>query len=203
MTAQPSHARVPVASEDLMRADLYGFLANMLARPPDEAALARIASLSGDDGEIGRAFGELSRRAAVTDARQAAREFDALFIGLGRGELVPFASFYLTGFLNEKPLVRLRDDMRRLGIARADGVSEPEDAIASLLEIMAGLIRGEFGDPRATGDQAAFFEAHVAPWAGHFFSDLEGAASAVFYAPLGRIGRCFVEVEREAFRMFA
>lgn len=201
MTAQPSEVRVPVPSEDLLRADLYGFLASLLARPPSDGTLARTAKLTADESEIGQGIGALAKLAARLGPQEVTREYNALFIGLGRGELIPYASYYLTGFLNERPLARLRADMGRLGIARAEGLSEPEDSIASLSDMMAGLIRGDFGDPAPIGAQARFFEAHLAPWARHFYADLEGAKASVFYAPVGRIGRTFMEIESEAFRM--
>jgi TorA maturation chaperone TorD len=190
-----------VSGEDLLRADLYGFIAALLSAPPNAQTLAQTAGLTGDETEIGAAIIALSRVANGRSPGAVRREYDALFIGLGRGELLPHASFYLTGFLNEKPLAKLRDDMARLGVARADGVSEPEDHIASLCETMAGMIRGTFGDPTPLTEQKRFFEAHLSPWAAHFFADLEGAESSVFYAPVGTIGRAFVEIEREAFRM--
>ena len=93
--------------------------------------------------------------------------------------------------------------MARLGIQRAENVKEPEDNIASLCEMMAGLIRGRFGEPQTLADQKAFFTKHIAPWASHFFTDLEAAEGSVFYAPVGKIGRAFMEIEIEAFRMEA
>ena len=128
-------------------------------------------------------------------------EFNALFIGLGRGELLPYASYYLTGFLNEKPLASLRSDMARMSMTRAKNVYEPEDNIASLMEMMGGMIVGNFGDPATLDDQKDFFNKHVGPWAGHFFSDLEAAKTSVLYASVGAVGREFMEIEREAFRM--
>ncbi len=114
------------------------------------------------------------------------REYDDLFIGLVRGEVLPYASYYLTGFLNEKPLALLRRDMARLGIARTPDVQEPEDHIASICEMMAGLIRGRFGGPVGLTAQREFFAAHLAPWAEHFFGDLEGAKNARFLRARGR-----------------
>jgi TorA maturation chaperone TorD len=136
-----------------------------------------------------------------TSSREVEDEFNALFIGLAQGEVTPYGSFYLTGFLYEKPLARLRSDLARLGIAAADGASEPEDHIAALCETMAGLIDGRFGAPLTLPEQRQFFERHVAPWAGRFFDDLAGAKSARFYMPVGGIGRLFIDVEKEAFAM--
>lgn len=200
MSARAAAATV-LQDEDALRADLYGFLSRLLAAPPDDDFLDRTRSLGGDDTSIGRGIAALAMLAGRMRASEVRREFDALFIGLGRGELIPHASYYLTGFLNEKPLARLRADMGRLGIARADGVAEPEDGIAPLCEMMAGLIRGDFGAPADLATQRRFFETHLEPWAAHFFADLEGAEGSVFYAPVGRIGRSFMDVEREGFRM--
>jgi len=190
-----------VAEEDRLRADLYDFLSVLLAGPPSRELLAKTASLSGDDSGLGQAIGGLSRTAGATTPEQAAREFNALFIGLGRGELLPYASYYLTGFLNEKPLALLRRDMAAHAITRAPNVFEPEDNIASLMEMMGGMIVGRFGAPSGLGAQKTFWNRHVGPWAGHFFSDLEAARNSVLYASVGAVGRVFMDIEREAFRM--
>ena len=192
-----------IAEEDKLRADFYDFLAALLARPPSQDLLQKTANLTGDDSELGKAIQSLARVAAVTRERAAESEFTALFIGLGRGELLPYASYYLTGFLNEKPLAALRGDMAALRISRAPNVFEPEDNIASLLEMMAGMITGRFGEPVSLQRQTEFFNKHIAPWAPHFFTDLEGAESSVFYASVGAAGKAFIEIEREAFRMSA
>ncbi|MEM7668597.1 MAG: molecular chaperone TorD family protein [Pseudomonadota bacterium] len=192
-----------VGEEDLLRADLYDLLSAVLASPPKRDLLDRVSKLAGDDGTLGRSVAALSRVAKATTAKSAEREFNALFVGVGRGELLPYASYYLTGFLNEKPLALLRNDMARLGIERAENVFEPEDNIASLCEMMAGLIRGRFGDPAPVAVQRDFFNTHLGPWGEHFFTDLEGAKGSIFYAPVGAIGRAFMDIEREAFRMSA
>ncbi len=192
-----------IAEEDRLRADFYDFLGALLAGPPDRALLDRTAALKGDDTALGQAIGTLARIAAKTNPAQVEREFTELFIGVGRGELLPYASYYLTGFLNERPLAALRGEMAALGITRAPNVFEPEDNIASLFEMMAGMITGRFGAPVPLARQAAFFNTHVGSWAGHFMADLEQARSAVFYAPVGTAGRIFVDIEREAFRMMA
>ena len=192
-----------IAEEDALRADLYDFLSALLAGPPAKALLSQAAGLTGDDSDLGKAIATLARVAKVTNEIGAEREFNALFIGLARGELMPYASYYLTGFLNEKPLATLRGDMAALRITRAPNVYEPEDNIASLLEMMAGKIRGRFGAPVPLQRQKDFFFKHIAPWAEHFFSDLEGAKSSVFYAPVGTVGKAFLEIETQAFRMGA
>jgi len=192
---------IRIGDEDQMRADLYAFLSALLASPPDRELLDRTARLKGDATPLGRAIDSLAKLARAATPGSVEREFNELFIGLGRGELVPYASFYLTGFLNEKPLAVLRKDMARHGIARASGVFEPEDGIASLMEMMAALIEGRFAPPAPLAEQRDFFARNIGPWAGHFFADLEGAKTSVFYAPVGAIGRLFVDIEREAFRL--
>jgi TorA maturation chaperone TorD len=150
---------------------------------------------------MGKAIATLARVAGTLGERDVEREYHALFIGIGRGELLPYASFYMTGFLNEKPLAALRNDMMRLSIERSPGVFEPEDNIGSLCEMMAGMIVGRFGKAAPLAEQQEFFNRHLAPWASHFFTDLEGAKGSLFYAPVGAIGRLFMGIEKEAFRM--
>lgn len=190
-----------VAPEDQARAALYRFIARLLSAPPQTGDLAVAASITGDDSPLGRALSSLAGCAAATTPQMAGEQFQTLFIGLGRGELVPYASYYLTGFLQEKPLARLRADMDRLGIARSPDVAEPEDHIASVLEIMAGLIDGAFGEPLPPSGQKNFFDAHVGNWADHFFSDLAKSPTSEFYRAVGDTGRLFLSVEQEAFLM--
>lgn len=197
-TAAPLAQQSP---EELLRADLYDVLAALLSKPPNADLLKKTAALSGDDSDLGKAISALSRIAKAVTEKSVTSEYNALFIGLGRGELLPFASFYLTGFLNEKPLAQLRQDMSDIGIERQDDVFEPEDHIATVCEIMSGLIRGSFGEPHSVEEQKRFFESHVGTWAGHFFEDLEAAKGSVFYAPVGTIGRALMDIETEAFRM--
>jgi TorA maturation chaperone TorD len=187
---------------DLLRAQCYSLLAQLLVRQPDGSLLARVAALKGDDTPFGGALSRLAA-AARTDEAAAEREYFALFIGVARGELVPYASYYLTGFLNEKPLAKLRADMQALGIARKTDVKEPEDHIASICEMMAGLIAGSFGAPADLAAQRAFYDKHLAPWAGKFFADLEKAQAADLYRPVGEIGQLFLAIEAEAFGMTA
>lgn len=186
---------------ELARARLWQLLGLCLRAAPDAATLRLIAGLRGDASPLGMALGELAARARTSDPARLAREHHDLFIGLARGELVPYASYYLTGFLHEKPLAVLRGDMAALGIARTPGLAEPEDHIASLAESMAGLIAGDFTVDAA--GQQRFFERHIAPWAERFFADLEGAAAADFYRPVGTLGRQLIGIETTAYALAA
>lgn len=201
MTSTAQNAAIQ--TEDRLRADLYNFLGLLLAGPADAGLLDQTAGLTGDDSELGRSISALARVAAASRPAAVESEYNALFIGVGRGELLPYASYYLTGFLNEKPLAVLRNDMAAHRITRAKNVFEPEDNIASLMEMMGGLIIGRFGGPATVTDQKTFYNKHIGPWASHFFTDLEAAKNSVLYASVGAVGRCFMEIEREAFRMTA
>jgi len=194
-----SEIPVPIPEEEQMRAEFYGMLARVLVAPPDDALLGALARLSGDDSELGAAVRDLAHRAGATNAEAVAREYHDLFIGLGRGELLPYASYYLTGFLHEKPLADLRGAFAKLGIERASAVKEPEDHIAALCDVMAGLITGAFGPPSSIETQRTFFDAFIAPWVPRFFHDLEAAQSATLYTAVGRVGRLFMHIEQTAF----
>jgi TorA maturation chaperone TorD len=192
-----------ITDEDRLRADLYNYLGLMLSAPPDQMLLDQTAALTGDDTDLGQAIKGLARVAKVSKPSAVRSEFNALFIGLGRGELLPYASYYLTGFLNEKPLANLRATMANFGMVRADDVFEPEDNIASLMEMMAGMIVGRFGRVATLQEQNEFFNAHIGTWSTHYFTDLQAAKSSVLYASVGAVGSAFMNIEREAFRMTA
>ena len=175
----------------------------MLAAPPDRDGIRQVSELLGDDTALGSAVSGLGAAARVASDETVEREFHDLFIGVGRGELVPFGSFYLAGFLMEKPLADLRDDMASLGIERAQGVHEPEDHIASVLEIMAAMIDGSFDLDVDFMRQRQFYEKHVGSWADRFFRDLEVAETARFYRAVGTLGREFLDIESTAITMAA
>jgi TorA maturation chaperone TorD len=182
---------------DLARAREYALLATLLFRSPDAALLKRLAGLKGEPTPLGLAHAALGEAAARSDEARVGREYFELFVGLGRGELLPYASYYLTGFLYERPLARLRADLKRLGIEAASGQSEPEDHAAILCEIMAALA-GRQIEAAATAEQEIFAK-HLAPWISRFFADLERTQPADFYARVGALGRTFIEIETEAF----
>ncbi len=192
-----------VPEEDVLRARFYAILAHLLSEPPSADTLEFLRSLEGDDTDMGQAMKAVATVAGKTSLETVQDEFAGLFIGVVKGELMPYASYYLTGFLQEKPLAVLRGDMERLGIARADSLSEPEDHIGVLFEMMQGLILGSFGKPADVATQKEFFEAHILQWAPRFFGDLEKARSAVLYMPVGTMGRVFMEIEAQAFTMTA
>jgi len=200
MRNQGSEKRAQVVDEfDLARAQEYSLLSVLLLRSPDAQMLARLARLSGDASPLGLAHASLAEAAARTDAASVAREHHSLFTGLGRGELLPYASYYLTGFLHGRPLANLRQALLRIGIERLAGQSEPEDHAAILLEIMAGLASGTI--PAPPGTDREIFDDHLASWIARFFADLEQAESANFYATVGTFGRTFVEIETQSFRL--
>jgi len=182
---------------DLARAREYALLATLLGRSPDAPLLKRLAQLKGDATPLGLAHAALGETAQRSEEERVGREYFNLFVGLGRGELLPYASYYLTGFLYERPLARLRGDLRQLGVEAAPGQSEPEDHAAILCEIMAALVGKETSAP--AGADKDIFEKHLAPWIGRFFSDLERSPTAEFYACVGALGRTFMEIETEAY----
>lgn len=190
-----------ISEEDSSRAQEYSLLAALLRAAPSQDFLNRLAQLRGDASPIGMAHLVLGEVAEKTTAEKAEREYFDLFIGVGRGELLPYGSYYLTGFLHERPLARLREDLNSLGIERSTGVADPEDHAAILCEIMAGLITRKF--PSEAGADRKFFEKHMAPWFGRFFKDLEQAEGAKFYRAVGQLGREFMEIESEAFALSA
>lgn len=189
------HAVDPV---DAGRAHQYLLLASLLSAPPSKKLLGAIAALEGGETPLGGAHAALAEAASKAVASAVEREYFDLFIGVGRGEILPYASYYLTGFLHERPLARLRGDLAALGIERADNNTEPEDNAATLCEIMAGFADRRFA--ASYEQQQKFFEKHIAPWMGRMFADLEKAEAAKFYRSVGSLGRLFLEIETEAFK---
>jgi TorA maturation chaperone TorD len=185
---------------DQARAREYSLLATLLTRSPDAALLDRLAGLRGDSSPLGVAHAALAEAAARTDTKRVEREYFDLFIGVGRGELLPYASYYRTGFLHGRPLAQLREVLRRIGIERAGSLTEPEDHAAILLEVMAALAGGGIA-AAPEGAEREVFANHLAPWIGRFFKDLEQAKAADFYARVGALGGLFMTIETEAFTL--
>jgi TorA maturation chaperone TorD/DNA-binding transcriptional regulator YdaS (Cro superfamily) len=195
--SEPAVSDDAVDPIDAGRAEEYALLATLLSSAPSAALLEQIAQLNGDATPLGRAHATLADAASIAVATEIAREYFELFVGLGRGELLPYASYYLTGFLNERPLSRLREDLAALGIERVQHNFEPEDHAATLCEIMAGFAAARL--PASSEAQRAFFEKHVSRWMGRLFADMEKAKNAKFYRSVGTLGRIFLEIESEAF----
>lgn len=182
------------------RAGAYALLASLLRSTPSDEVLIQATALkdvpnNGDDLSVAMSMlglaAQHSQSAALDD------EYHALFIGLGRGELVPYGSWYLTGFLMEKPLGQLRHDLNLLGYQRDDRIKEPEDHIAALCEVMSMMIQ----EQRPTTVQMTFFKQHLAKWANRFFTDLEQTESAQFYQSVARFGMAFIDFENDYFEV--
>src|ERR1700730_6470023 len=184
---------------DAARAQEYALLSVLLARAPDPALLERLRALRGDASPLGMAHVALAAAAQRTHVERLARAHVDLFVRLGRGELLPYGSYYLTGFLHERPLARLRAHLGKLGLERTPGQAEPEDHAAHLCEVIAGLASRRF--PAPAGSDRELFEQHLAPWIGRFFADLEQAEAADFYRGVGRLGRVFIDIETDAFAL--
>jgi TorA maturation chaperone TorD len=205
-SASPAMAEPAFSDYNTLRAQQWGFIAHILASPPNSDTLHELAALEGDDTALGQSYAVLARTAAEMSPAEVEREFFELFIGVGRGELLPYASFYLTGFLNERPLADLRRDLAAMGVARAAGRHEPEDHIASIADVMSGLAAGDF-DASVLGcgaaGEAGFFARHLQPWSAQFFDDLAVSPSARFYRVVAEIGRIFTDIETRAFALEA
>ena len=193
-----------VSEEDGNRARLYGLLSRVLAEQMSDDTLEILRGLAAMSCEsaVGSALADIGREAVRTTRASSEEEYTALFHGMGSGgEVQPYLSFYLTGFVYEKPLAALRNDLVEMGIARTKVSSEPEDHMAFLCEVMNRLILGDCSQGLSLEMQQKFFGKHLAPWAINFFRDLESANSAKIYKPIGVLGRVFIEIEFEAFEM--
>ncbi len=200
MSAPATH---DTPSEERLRAGTYALLAGLLAAAPNEEMLERLSAIEAQEEDLqgngmAAAWAGLKNAALLVQAGSVDDEYVALFIGLGRGELVPYGSWYLTGFLMEKPLGELRRDLAQLGYQRPEDVHEPEDHAAALCETMAMLIMDEAVSLEV---QRRFFEIHVGSWIERFFQDLEGADNACFYRAVGRLGREFMTLEQRYLAM--
>jgi TorA maturation chaperone TorD len=202
LIAEPDMYSAPVSDEDQHRSAAYSLLAALLRQPPDTEILQHVgqfAEVQPENDDLSIAMNMLGLSASSSKLDVLDDEFHALFIGLGRGELVPFGTWYQTGFLMERPLGILREDLKKLGYERDDGVHEPEDHIAALCEVMAMLIL----DGRSHGVQQNFFNVHLQSWVSKFFNDLVNADNASFYRSVGRFGLAFSAFEERYFSMQA
>ena len=176
------------------RAGAFALLGAVLAAAPDAGLLRAVAALPAGETPLGQSLAALAGAAAV-DSAILEREFHDLFIGVGRGEILPYASWYLTGFLHERPLADLRSSLIALGLQRAPGVAEPEDHIAFLCETMAALLRGDIAPTNDGFGAAGFLARHLQPWAGRLFADLVANPGSAFYRAVGGFGRAVLDIE--------
>jgi TorA maturation chaperone TorD len=182
-------------NEQRYRAGAYGLLAAMLRAKPEQILLDHLVELSpqsdADPDALFEAMAGLAVAARNIDLDQVEDEYNALFIGVGKGEVVPYESWYLTGFLMEQPLSDLRDDLRVLGFERSADTHEPEDHVAAIFEVFSVMI----SDASSLSEQQRFFETHMKPWLERFFADLGKARSAKFYKSVALFGAAFIELE--------
>ncbi|WP_426342506.1 TorD/DmsD family molecular chaperone [Pseudoduganella sp. S-14] len=181
--------------EEYARSELYGVLSMLFYGPPSQAVLDLIegAAIEGD-GVLADAWRGLQTASSTTDAERAREEYESLFIGVGKPEVMLYGSYYLSGFLMEKPLAALREDLARLGLERSEHLSESEDHIAALCDAMR-LLHGSIAT------QKEFFARHIQPWAHQLFDAIDAHPGARYYRAVAALARSFVAVETQAFDM--
>jgi TorA maturation chaperone TorD len=194
--AATTKAQSPLDDIDLARARTYRLLAHLFAKPPAQALLDSVGKITGDATPLGLAWIALADAARRTTETAAGEEYFKLFIGVGRGDVLPFASYYQAGFLHERPLAAIRADLAGLGIERRAGVHEPEDNVATLFDAMAAMIDGSSVATLAAQD--AFFSTHIASWVERLFADIIVAPSAKFYRAVADVGRHWIDLETRA-----
>jgi TorA maturation chaperone TorD len=202
-TPQPIGFAAADDAEELARAEVYGLLAALFYAPPTAEMHGQfqvaVTEAPAAGGFLEHSWGELVAVARRLSREQIASEFAGLFQGVGKPEIFLYGSFHIAGRLNEKPLVTLRHTLRELAITKSDDVSETEDHIASLCEVMRYLIAGDDVASANLATQRRFFDAHLRPWAGALFDAIEAHPQANFYAALARFARDFFAVEQQAF----
>lgn len=193
---------ISLTPEDASRADHYALCARLLLDPPDGELHAALCGVQADAGApLPAAWSALGACARALPLDAIEDEFARLFISTGTPAVNPYASLYLTGFMHEKPLADLRDELAQLGLARMSGRAETEDHLALLCEVMRVLIAGEPAALRHGLDrQRRFFKAHLAPWSGKCLADIRAASGDGFYARVADLAERFFAVEQEAFR---
>lgn len=181
--------------DQALRADIYALLAALLRDAPNEQLLELLRTLETDpqqNNELQLGWQMLKMAAQRATPAEVAEEYLPLFIGIGQGQVTPFASWYLTGSIMEAPLIELRRDLKLLGFERSEEHKEPEDHIAALCEVMSLLIQQGASEER----QATFFHRHLAPWAEALCSDVQQASSAVFYQAVATLALAFFQREK-------
>lgn len=201
-TTQTLKFETPDQGEETARADLYGLLATLYSAPPSQDLIDTIASARSEgDGVLQQAWAELVQVCRTAQAEAVREEYETLFIGVGKPEVMLYGSYYLSGFLMEKPLAALRTDLAELGLERDESVPETEDHIAMLCEVMRYLIASNDIGQVSLASQQQFFAAHMQPWLMRMCDAIDEHPSARFYRAVTGLARAFFEVEMQAFDM--
>ena len=201
-TAQPLKFEAPDQGEETARADLYGLLAMLFYAPPSQALLDTIAAAPVDgEGVLQDAWSALAAACRQTDAERARDEYETLFIGVGKPELMLYGSYYLSGFMMEKPLAALRADLAKLGLQREQSVPESEDHIAALCEVMRYLIASDDALLVNIATQKQFFADHLQAWVNDMCKAIMSYPRARFYSSVAQLAKSFFDVEMQAFDM--
>ncbi len=204
--AQVRLSPTPVAQEDLARADMYALIARLLYAP-DEQLLRAIATtdeivVESANAPLAEAWQALASAAQACDAEAVEEEYEKLFIGVGRPEVMLFGSYYLAGFMMEKPLALLRDDLAQMGLARNELVCEPEDHLSALCDVMRYLIIGdESRDAADLEQQKQFYSRNIQIWYQRFCDAVLESESANFYKHVARLIKVFFNIESESFEL--
>lgn len=191
--------------EELARAELYGVLARLWYAPPDAHLRAAFTNAVTDapsgGGSLEEPWRQLVGLARALSPEALREEYEALFGGIGKPRVALYGSQHLSGFLNDKPLAALRTDLAGLGLARDDSMSESEDHLAALCEVMRFLIAGD--DVRVSNltQQQRFFAAHMQPWVGECCDQVSQQPDARFYAAVAALTGTFMAIEKLAFDM--
>ncbi|MFC7433778.1 molecular chaperone [Hydrogenophaga bisanensis] len=202
--------KIPVSSaldEETARAEVYGLLAALYYAPPGADLLAQLRVAVTEAPAAGGFLEEPWRQFVGTvrelSDQQVADEYDALFGGVGKPEVYLFGSFYLSGFLNEKPLAALRGDLAALGLVRDEAMPETEDHFACVCEVMRYLIAGDDVEVANLTQQQKFFSTHVQPWVPAMCDAITAHPKARFYAALAAFTAAFISVEAQGFDLMA
>lgn len=193
--------------EETARADIYGLLAALFYAAPSAELFEQIQQSptqpTAEAAFLPLSWGDFQECARSLTLTEVEEEFDTLFAGIGKPEVLLFSSHYLAGFLNEKPLVQLRTELNRLGLERDPALPETEDHISYLCEVMRYLIAGDEVELANLTEQQQFFATHLLPWVKEMCDTLASHPAAHFYAQLAHFARAFFDVESQAFDMMA
>ena len=195
-----------IGAEDQVRADFYALLASLFYRAPDDRLLRAIVIANEPSSEASdellKSWRALAQASAVVSHDSLGEEYESVFVGVGRAPILLYGSFYIAGFMMEKPLAALRDDLTALGFARHAETHEPEDHLAALCDVMRALILGDLADePTDVAVQKQFFLKHIHSWAGKCFDAIQACEQTNYYRRVAAFAKVFFEIEAEAFEI--